>query len=123
MILISDLLKRWNFLDSLFSYLDQIINRILQHKAGPDVECMIEAETKYLKAENKSLKELQYPKKVIKDERNYCCPNSKCKKEISSVLIEKYRIKFCPECGQRIYYLTTSRREDNEAEECQRLSS
>ena len=114
---------KWNILDYIFFIMDQLVNLAIEYKTEPDVECMIEAETKYLKAENESLMELQYPKKVIKDERNYCCPNSKCKKEISSVLIEKYKIKFCPECGQRIYYLTTSHREDNAAEECQRLRS
>ena len=101
---IKNILTDWNILDQLFYKIDLFIISIKNYKQTPDAECMIEAETRYLKAENKSLMELQYPKKVIKAEKNYCCPNSKCKKEISSVLIEKYKIKFCPECGQRIYY-------------------
>lgn len=99
-----DMLIDWNILDKIFYKIDLFLINIKSYKQTPDAECMIEAETKYLKTENESLKELQYPKKVIKEERGYCCPNSKCKEEISSVLIEKYKIKFCPECGQRIYY-------------------
>ena len=69
----------------------------------PDVESIIAAETKHLKEENEQLKELQYPKQVEKIHKNYICPNMNCKIEISSILVEQYRIKHCPECGQRIY--------------------
>lgn len=95
---------KWNILDNLFFSIEQLISIAMEYKTKPDVECMIEAETQFLKIENESLKSLQYPKQVFKSNKNYICPNHHCKKEISSVLVEKYRIKFCPECGQRIYY-------------------
>lgn len=101
---INKILNKWNILDHLFFKIDKLYQELREMPEEPTVEYMIEIETKYLKEENMLLKALQYPKKVIKDEQNYCCPNYKCKKEIPNVLIEKYRVKFCPECGQRIYY-------------------
>lgn len=68
----------------------------------PDVESIIEIETNYLMEENSRLKELGYPKPVFKNcGGNYSCP--KCKTEIDAALMEQYRIKHCPECGQRIF--------------------
>lgn len=98
--------KEWNILDMLLYKIDSLIVKI--KKIGTDdnisYEEIIEAETKYLKTENELLKSLQYPRQVIKVDKNYICPNKRCNIVIPYVLIEKYKIKFCPECGQRIYY-------------------
>ena len=115
---IKNILTEWNSLDKLFYKIDLFIISIKSYKQAPDAEYMIEAETKYLKAENETLKALQYPKKIIKDGKNYYCPNSKCKEEISSVLIEKYKVKFCPECGQRIYYNSTTSYRETRVKNC-----
>lgn len=100
-----DFVKEWNPLDTIFFKLGQGIGKvkdILSHEE-PDVESIIAAETKHLNEENEQLKELQYPKQVEKINKNYICPNMNCQIEISSTLVEQYRIKHCPECGQRIY--------------------
>lgn len=69
----------------------------------PDVEIMIDAETSYLQEENRKLKKLSYPKPVIKSDDSYFCPNPKCHIKISNILIDQYQIKYCTECGQRIF--------------------
>lgn len=101
---------RWNILDSIIltieMYTEKILNSVKENREEPDVEIMIEAETKHLKEENNSLKELLYPKVIIKKESKYFCPNKKCQIEISGILVEKYNIKYCPECGQRIYRMS-----------------
>lgn len=103
---------RWNMLDSVIYILEsktsQLISDIKESKDTlPNPEEMIEAETQYLKSENEKLKSLHFPKKIEKaaGSKNYICPNKKCSVEISDILIEQYKIKYCPECGQRIYYL------------------
>ena len=98
--------KEWNMFDTLLFKIDSMIDKVKKIRADEkiDYEEIIEAETKYLKTENELLKSLQYPKQIIKSNKNYICPNKNCEIEISSVLVEKYKIKFCPECGQRIYY-------------------
>lgn len=98
-----NIINRWNLLDYFFFEIDKLFKAVKEIQGIPDTECIIEAETKYLKAENESLKALQYPKRVIKSGKNYVCPNKRCGILISSVLVDNYRIKFCPECGQRIY--------------------
>lgn len=100
-----ELLSKWNLLDAFLYKLEIVIDKIGESFSieEPDVEVMIEAETVHLKEENKQLKELQYPKPVKMKDRKYYCPNMKCTSEISKVLMECYRIKFCPECGQRIF--------------------
>lgn len=102
------IINEWNALDNFFYGIDKLIKVIKEMQAEPDVESMVEAETRYLKTENESLKSLQYPKQVIKAEENYSCPNKRCNTEISRELIIDFKIKYCPECGQRIYYITTS---------------
>lgn len=100
----------WNALDSIIYILENKTNQLIsdikeRKKTLPNPEEMIEAETQYLKSENKKLKELQFPKKIVRTDegRNYICPNKKCNISISGILVEQYKIKFCPECGQRIY--------------------
>ena len=102
-----DIVKEWNPLDTFLYKLDIEIGKVREifFDKEPDVETMIEAETNHLRKENESLRELQYPKLIRKKENsnNYICPNIKCNNEIHPVLIEQYRVKFCPECGQRIF--------------------
>lgn len=102
---VRNIVKEWNWLDCFFSKLDNAIEKITGcfGKEEPDVEFMIEAETNHLKEENKLLKKLQYPRAVRKIGNIYLCPNIRCGVEISDLLIEKYGIKHCPECGQRIF--------------------
>lgn len=59
---------KWNIMDSFFSVMEnnaaKLISEIRESKEElPDPEEMIEAETKYLRAENEKLKALQFPKK------------------------------------------------------------
>lgn len=101
------ILSKWNILDCFFFELDKLLKIVKEMQAEPDVESMVEAETRYLKTENESLKSLQYPKQVTKVEENYSCPNKKCKTKIPRELIIDFKIKYCPKCGQRIYYIET----------------
>ncbi len=105
--------EEWNLFDTLLFKFDLLIVKVRDIKADNniDYEEIIEAETKHLKKENESLKTLQYPKKVKQDDNNYFCPNSRCNEKISSILINKFNIKYCPECGQRIYNATSTRHE------------
>ena len=100
-----NIIKEWNQIDSFFSRLDSLMEKISGcfAKEMPDVELMIEAETNYLKKENGLLKNLQFPKAIEKSENTYLCPNSKCHTKILDILIEEYGVKHCPECGQRIF--------------------
>jgi hypothetical protein len=99
------IVSEWNFLDTFIYKLDVKIAKIKEFifPDEPDVEFMIEVETSYLKKENEQLKELHYPKGITVQDRSYYCPNRKCKTKIENILIEQYRIKHCPECGQRIF--------------------
>lgn len=99
------MVKEWNLLDRLFDKLDDAIEKVIGFlgREEPDVEFMIEAETNHLREENKLLKKLQFPKEIRRIENTYLCPNIRCGVEISDLLIEKYGIKHCPECGQRIF--------------------
>lgn len=100
-----DIVSEWNFLDTFLYKLDMAIAKVKEvlSPKEPDVESIIEIETSYLKKENEQLKELYYPKSITVQDRSYYCPNRKCKTEIEVILIEQYRIKHCPKCGQRIF--------------------
>lgn len=100
-----DFVKKWNWIDNILYQFEYTINKIKENIAfdEPDVESIIETETNHLRSENNLLKELQYPKQIKEENRQYFCPNQKCRIEIERILIEQYRIKYCPECGQRIY--------------------
>lgn len=102
------LITEWNYIDKLLYKLGRGIDTVKETLfcKEPDVEEIITAETKHLKQENKQLKELQYPRKLERKDKNYICPNANCRVEIAGILIENYRIKYCPECGQRIYLNT-----------------
>lgn len=109
--LLENIIFRWNIIDDVFLHIDLSIKTIgakvaehIEAVKEVDTETMIEAATKHLKSENEELKETFYPKRLVKDKRgNYICPNSKCDAIISMSLIENYKIKHCPDCGQRIY--------------------
>lgn len=97
--------KEWNYIDQLIYSFESFLKRGGEYAASHkkeniDVETMIEAETEYLKSENEELKKLQMPGRIICEDTKFYCPH--CQEEIHSLLIEKYQIKFCPECGKRI---------------------
>lgn len=95
-----DIVNEWNLLDTFLYKLDIVTFKMREAFGKPDAESIIEAETAYLKKENEQLKKRGYPRPVIKLDRNYFCP--KCNTGITKVL-EQYQIKYCPECGQRIF--------------------
>lgn len=97
--------KKWNYFDQLIYFIESFLNHerkyVASHKEEDvDAETMIAAETQYLKSENEKLKKLQIPGRIICADTKFYCPH--CQKEIHSLLIVKYQIKFCPECGKRI---------------------
>lgn len=100
--------KNWNYIDNLIYSLEsflhihqkRILGHTVLHKEEADVEIMIAAETAHLKSENEKLKKLQEPGRITCKDERYYCPH--CQGEIHSLLIEKFKIKYCPECGKRI---------------------
>lgn len=100
---------KWNVLDSIIFTTENKVKDIVtglkeSRMVIPDPETMLAAETNYLMEENKSLKAHQYPKLIVKEENRYYCPNLRCEVELEKIMVEQFKIKFCPECGQRIYY-------------------
>lgn len=109
-----DIFIKWNLLDSFFNAIDKTAEYLKDSISTeePDAEYMIKVQTEHLSNQNERLKKLQVPRllKKLPDNDNYYCPN--CNIEILHLLVHKYKIKFCPECGQRIYTnITTSCRE------------
>lgn len=99
---------KWNIIDTLIYKtefaLHKIFNTFKENQYGlPDTEIMIDAATSHLKEENRKLKKLSYPKPVIRSGEDYFCPNPKCHLKIPDILMEQYQIKYCIECGQRIF--------------------
>lgn len=96
-------------LDNLCCGIDKIIDYISNIKKEVsesdevDEKFMFEAELEQLRSENKKLKKLYYPKKMLYDEQtdNYICPN--CNEALSKMLIENSDTKYCNCCGKRIY--------------------
>lgn len=99
-------LNKWNKVDQLIYWFETTMHNLMRniyatsHEKDIDVETMIAAETDYLKAENEKLRKLQQPGILICEDGKYCCPH--CKKDIEKDLVERYKTKFCPECGKRI---------------------
>ncbi len=90
----------WNKLDSIIFLLENKISEVraaIQDSADtePDVELMIQAETKHLRSENEELKKREIPIYLVMDEGHYFCP--KCKSEIIDA-----NAKYCFNCGHRI---------------------
>ncbi len=104
----SNIVAKWNILDTFIYKVESTLHKkfnILKENQSelPDAEIMINAATNHLKEENRELKKLSYPKPVIRSGGDYFCPNSKCHLKIPNTLIEQYQIKYCIECGQRIF--------------------
>ena len=104
----SNIAAKWNILDTFIYKVESALHRKSStfkenQNRLPDAETMIDAATSYLKEENRKLKELSYPRQVIESDKGYFCPNSKCHFKIPDILVEQYKIKYCIECGQRIF--------------------
>lgn len=96
---------KWNKIDRCIYAMERFATRWKEnheqlHEDPVDIETMIEAETAYLRSENEKLKKLQQPGYIVCDNGKYFCPH--CRMEISSLLLDEFRIKHCPECGKRI---------------------
>lgn len=96
----------WNILDSIIFSLEGKLGRITaaakdSKDEDPDVELMIQAETKHLRAENETLKERETPAYLIEDEGQFFCP--KCRMKIKNT-----DVKYCYNCGHRVIRRTTT---------------
>ncbi len=109
--------KKWNWLDSVLFLIEQKCSDISQavrdsREPEPDVETMIEAETRYLQDENKKLKKKDYPHKVdikeLNDHKIVTCPccgiDLTHYLDINTLETENSYPKFCFECGNIIYF-------------------
>lgn len=86
----------WNCLDSFIYFCERKIRDIIteQKEEEPDVELMIQAETKHLRRENENLKRREIPIYLTEEGDKFFCP--KCRTEIVD------DVKYCPECGHRV---------------------
>lgn len=96
--------KNWNVVDTVIFSIEKqiyaIIESLRSNRDTIDPEEMILAATEHLQNENEELKKYRIPEKIIIVEHGqYTCPN--CRKEVHHELLKKYKIKYCPECGQR----------------------
>ena len=104
--------NNWNLLDKTIYIIENFIKEIVSafysesDKELPDPEEMINAATLHLQEENENLKEYHIPEKVLICTDKYKCP--KCNEEIKKELIEKYKVKHCPECGKRLLRVNKS---------------
>ena len=103
-------LNNWNILDKVIYKIEVFINKAVlymkDNKEMPEPEEIILAATKHLQEENEQLKEYRVPGRVIVREDKYMCP--KCKEVIDNKLLEKYKVKHCPECGKRLFSVNKS---------------
>ena len=95
-----DSTTKWNKIDSAIFFFERRFKELGiafadSRAVEPDVELMIQAETKYLRNENEYLKKREFPAYLIKDDERYLCP--KCKTEIRDT-----NVKYCSNCGHRI---------------------
>lgn len=90
------------FIDIIIARLQGIYEEITESDAVDDTT-MLQAELEYLHQENKKLKKLYYPKKLVYDSELdiYLCP--KCKKVFPGTIAKEKEILYCSLCGQRIY--------------------
>ena len=92
--------SRWNIVDQIFFTIENIIKSVHEGicdaaSGEPDVELIIEAETKYLQRENERLKKRDIPVYLIEEENKVICP--KCQTQQQSI-----DVKYCCNCGHRV---------------------
>lgn len=89
------------FVDMIIARLQDICKEITENNVSEDTT-MLKAELEHLHHENKKLKKLYYPKKLVYDSELdiYLCPN--CKKVFPGTVL-KEKVLYCSFCGQRIY--------------------
>ena len=94
--------RRWNIVDQIFYTIEKTIKSayevICDAASGsgePDVELIIEAETKHLQRENERLKKRDIPIYLIEEENKVICP--KCRAQQQSI-----DVKYCCNCGHRV---------------------
>lgn len=89
------------FVDMIIVRLQGICKEITENNVLEDTT-MLKAELEHLHHENKKLKKLYYPKKLVYDSELdiYLCPN--CKKVFPGTVL-KEKVLYCSMCGQRIY--------------------
>lgn len=95
-----DLSSRWNIVDQIFYTIEKTIKSVQEGicdaaSGEPDVELMIEAETKHLQRENERLKKRDIPVYLIEEENKVICP--KCQTQQPNV-----DVKYCCNCGHRV---------------------
>lgn len=90
------------FIDIVIVRAQAICKEIIENDVAEDTT-MLKAELEHLYEENKKLKKLYYPKKLVYDSELdiYLCPN--CKKVFPGTILEKKEVLYCSLCGQRIY--------------------
>lgn len=95
------------FLDEICSLVDKMVLSVKEIKEEStdtvSPEEMIEAAMERLKEENRKLKKLQYPEKIIRNTKKSCYLCPKCREDITEQILSKKRPKYCFSCGQRIY--------------------
>lgn len=92
--------SRWNIVDQMFFMIEKTIKSIHEGicdaaSEEPDVELMIEAETKYLRYENEKLKKREIPLYLIEKENKVLCP--KCREQLQNL-----DVNYCSNCGHRV---------------------
>lgn len=102
--------NNWNYLDKLIYKVEILIKKVIiyikDNKEMPEPEEMIIAATKHLQEENEMLSDYRIPEKVIIRAGGYHCP--KCKEILDNELFDKYKIRFCPECGKKLIKVNKS---------------
>ena len=97
----------WNMLDSIIFSLEGKLGQVKaavkdSKDEDPNVELLIRAETKHLRAENESLKKREHPLYLIEENGQIICPKCKVRQMDSD-------IKYCFNCGHRVIRRTTNR--------------
>ena len=98
-------IANWNVLDSIIYFLEGKLGKVKtavkdSKDEDPNVELLIQAETKHLMAENESLKKREHPLYLIEENGQIICP--KCRVQQSDP-----DIKYCSNCGHRVIRRTT----------------
>lgn len=93
--------EHWNCFDTLIYKIEHFIKHLISQwkeakEPEPDIEEILSAEIKHIKAENEEYKKMLYPAELIIKEGKKYCP------ECETVIPDDYIGKCCFECGQRI---------------------